>query len=65
MNFKNQVIQDEVQKLLKIGSIREVKYPNWLANTVVVPKKNGKWRVCVDYTDLTKLVLKILSHYHI
>ncbi|XP_070032839.1 uncharacterized protein [Nicotiana tomentosiformis] len=40
--FKNQVIQDEVQKLLKIGSIREVKYPDWLANIVVVTKKNGK-----------------------
>jgi len=52
--FKNQVIQEEVQKLLKIGSIREVKYPNWLTNTVVVPKKNGMWRVCVDYTDLNK-----------
>ncbi|XP_070011375.1 uncharacterized protein [Nicotiana sylvestris] len=52
--FKNQVIQEEVQKLLKIGSIREVKYPNWLANTVIVLKNNGKWRVCVDYTDLNK-----------
>nr|XP_009587186.1 uncharacterized protein LOC104084929 [Nicotiana tomentosiformis] len=39
-SIKNQVIQDEVQKLLKIGSIRVVKYPDWLANTVVVPKKN-------------------------
>ncbi|XP_070036430.1 uncharacterized protein [Nicotiana tomentosiformis] len=40
-SFKNQVIQDEVQKLLKIDSIREVKYPDGLANsnTVVVPKK--------------------------
>jgi len=48
------VIRDEVQKLLKIGSIHEVKYPNWLGNTVVVPKKNGKWRVCVHYTNLNK-----------
>ncbi|KAF5796121.1 putative nucleotidyltransferase, Ribonuclease H [Helianthus annuus] len=34
--------------------IREVKFPRWLANVVVVQKKNGKWRVCVDYTDLNK-----------
>ncbi|RVW56797.1 Transposon Ty3-I Gag-Pol polyprotein [Vitis vinifera] len=32
--------------------IREVSYPDWLANVVVVPKKKGKWRVCVDYTNL-------------
>ncbi|XP_070031970.1 uncharacterized protein [Nicotiana tomentosiformis] len=56
--FKNQMIQDEVQKLLKIGLIREVKYPDWLANTVVVPKKNEKWRVCVEYTDLNKACRK-------
>ncbi|XP_070014711.1 uncharacterized protein [Nicotiana sylvestris] len=49
--FKNQVIQDEVQKLLKIGSIREVKYPNWLANTVVVPKKNGYNQIKMDLID--------------
>ena len=32
--------------------IREVKYPDWLANVMVVLKKDGKWRVCVDYTNL-------------
>ncbi|KAJ9557256.1 hypothetical protein OSB04_011870 [Centaurea solstitialis] len=42
----NKVINDEVDNLLKTGKIREVKYPNWLANEVVVQKKNGKWRVC-------------------
>ncbi|XP_019081057.1 RNA-directed DNA polymerase homolog [Vitis vinifera] len=49
---KQKIIQDEVDKLLEAGFIREVEYPNWLANVVVVPKKEGKWRVCVDYTNL-------------
>ena len=46
------VIQTEVDNLLHNGFIRAVKYPEWLANVVVVPKKENKWRVCVDYTDL-------------
>ena len=50
----HQVIQAEVDNLLKTGFIREIKYPKWLANVVVVPKKGGKWRVCVDYTDLNE-----------
>ena len=33
-------------------------YPEWLENTVVVKKKNGKWRVCVDFIDLNKACLK-------
>ena len=49
---RHQVIQAEVHNLLKAGFIREIKYLEWLANVVVVPKKGGKWRVCVDYTDL-------------
>ena len=34
--------------------IREVYYPDWLANVVMVKKANGKWRMCVDFTDLNK-----------
>ena len=34
--------------------IREVYYPDWLANVVMVKKTNGKWRTCVDFTDLNK-----------
>jgi hypothetical protein len=51
---RNKVINDEVDNLLKTGKIREVTYPDWLANVVVVQKKNGKWRVCIDFTDLNK-----------
>ena len=46
------IIQIEVDNLLQNGFIRAVKYPEWLANVVVVPKKGNKWSVCVDYTDL-------------
>ena len=47
-------VRDEVMKLKKSGAIKEVFYPEWLANTVVVKKKSGKWRVCVDFIDLNK-----------
>ena len=43
---------DEVTKLLAAGFIREVHYLEWLANVVLVKKANGKWRMCVDFTDL-------------
>ena len=52
------VIQTEVDNLLHNGFIRTVKYPEWLANVVVVPKKGNKWRVCVDYTNLNDACLK-------
>jgi hypothetical protein len=44
----------EVKRLLSAGVIREVKYPEWVANTVMVKKANGKWRMCIDFTDLNK-----------
>ena len=51
---RHQVIQAEVDNVLKARFIREIKYLEWLANVVVVPKNGGKWRVCVDYTDLNE-----------
>ena len=44
----------EVQRLKEAGVIREIFFPEWLANTVIVKKKNGKWRDCVDFTDLNR-----------
>uniref|UniRef100_A0A2N9GWW3 RNase H type-1 domain-containing protein n=1 Tax=Fagus sylvatica TaxID=28930 RepID=A0A2N9GWW3_FAGSY len=49
-----EAVREEVARLLKIEAIREVLYPQWLSNTVIVKKKNRKWRVCVDFTDLNK-----------
>ena len=49
---RQKIIQMEIDKLLVAGFIREVKYLDWLANVVVVPKKNGKKRVYIDYTNL-------------
>jgi hypothetical protein len=43
-----------VARLLAAGFIVEVFHPEWLANPVLVLKKNGTWRMCVDYTDLNK-----------
>ncbi|XP_074574021.1 uncharacterized protein LOC141830496 [Curcuma longa] len=51
---QNKVIREEVQKLLKAGHIKEVHFPTWLSNVVLVPKPNNKWRVCVDFRDLNK-----------
>jgi hypothetical protein len=50
----------EVQRLLDANVIREVKYLEWLANVVLVPKKNGKMRMCIDFTDLNKVCKKDL-----
>ena len=51
---RDQAITEEVTKLLTAGFIREVYYPDWLANVVLVKKANGKWRMYVDFTDLNK-----------
>ena len=42
-------MKEEIQKQLSVGFLSVVEYPEWLANVVLVPKKNGKVRVCVDF----------------
>jgi hypothetical protein len=51
---RKQVAKVEVQRLLDVGVIRLVKYPTWLSNVMLVKMKNGKWRMCVDFTRLNK-----------
>ena len=47
-------VKKEIQKQLSVGFLLVVKYPEWLANVVHVPKKDGKVRVYVDFQDLNK-----------
>lgn len=51
---RNKIISEEIDRLLEVGFIRDVWCPSWISNVVVVKKKNGKWRVCVDFTNLNK-----------
>jgi hypothetical protein len=56
---KRRAIGEEVHKLMAAGFIKEVFHPEWLANLVLVKKKGGKWRMCVDYTGLNKACPKV------
>ena len=51
---RQKVINEEVDKLLQAGAIREVEYPEWLANIVLVKKADGKWRICINFIDVNR-----------
>lgn len=53
----------EVQKLPKVGFIREEQHPNWLANVVPVTKKNGQIRVCINFRDLKTACRRTTAHF--
>ena len=53
-----EAVRQEVKKLKEAEAIKEIFFPRWLANTVEVKKKNGKWRVSVGFTDLNQACLK-------
>jgi hypothetical protein len=56
---KKEAIKKEITKLMADGFIREILHLDWLANPVLVQKKDtAEWRMCVDYTDLNKHCLK-------
>jgi len=50
----SRAISEEVDLLLQAGFIWEIFYPDWISNPVLVKKKNGKWRVCIDFTNLNE-----------
>jgi hypothetical protein len=56
---RRRAIGVELQKLLEAGFKKEVFHPTWVANLVLVKKRNGKWRMFVDYTSLNKACPKV------
>jgi hypothetical protein len=53
-NEKTEATKAEVHHLLEAKFIEPIAYPTWLANVVIVQKKNGKWHMCIDFTSLNK-----------
>ena len=58
---KRRIVGEEIAWLLAANFIMEVFFPEWLANQVLVLKKNKKWRMCIDYTSLNKARLPCLE----
>jgi hypothetical protein len=55
---KRWAMDEELSRLLAAGFVKEIQHPDWIANPVLVPKKNRKWRMCVDYKNLNKVCPK-------
>ena len=51
-------VKKEVQKMLDVGFIRPCRYAEWISSVVPVQKKDGRWRVCVDFRDLNRATPK-------
>ena len=52
------IVREELQKLLKVNFIYPISDSQWVSPLAIIPKKNGKWRICVDYIQLNKATLK-------
>ena len=51
---RQKAINEAFGKLIQEKAIREVEYPEWLANVVLIKKANGQWQLCIDFTDINK-----------
>jgi ribonuclease HI len=51
-------VKKEVEKILEAGFIRTCRYAEWISSVVPVQKKDGRWRVCVDFRDLNRATPK-------
>lgn len=52
------IVKEELQKLLDARLIYPISHSEWVSHLAIVPKKNGKWRICVDYRELNNATKK-------
>lgn len=52
------IVKEELPKLLDVGFIYPISDSQWVFPLVIIPKKNGKWWICVDYRELNKATQK-------
>ena len=52
------IVKNELQKLLNVDFIYPISDSQWVSPLVIVPKKGGKWRVCIDYRELNSATKK-------
>jgi len=52
------IVKEELQKLLNVNFTYPILEVQWVSPLVIVPKKNGKWIVCIDYKELNKATFK-------
>ena len=63
---RQKAINEEVGKLLQTRAIREVEYPEWLANVVLVKKANGKWRLLLTGSEYVhKFITQLPKDYYL
>jgi hypothetical protein len=51
-------VKKEIEKMLEAGFIRPCRYAEWISSIVPIQKKDGRWRVCVDFRDLNRATPK-------
>jgi hypothetical protein len=51
-------VKKKIEKMLEAGFIRPCRYTEWISSVVPVQKKEGRWRVCVDFRDLNRATPK-------
>jgi hypothetical protein len=59
--MRNEVLEEvkkKIEKMLEVGFIRLCRYAEWISSIVPVQKKDGRWRVCVDFRDLNRATLQ-------